>query len=64
MDEKRKAYLYKTRERIRELQRLRQKRYRKKRGSIKNLQFHHTDYKLNKGITLCSICHYKTHHLN
>lgn len=30
-------------------------------GSLENLEFHHTDYKRNKGITLCKNCHNNTH---
>ena len=30
-------------------------------GTIINLEFHHTDYKNNIGVTLCKQCHIKTH---
>jgi hypothetical protein len=30
-------------------------------GATKNLEFHHTDYKLKKGFTLCSDCHKQLH---
>lgn len=30
-------------------------------GSIENLNFHHTNYKKNKGKTLCKDCHLKEH---
>ena len=30
-------------------------------GSTENLEFHHTDYKENKGFTLCRTCHRKKH---
>ena len=30
-------------------------------NSTENLHLHHTNYKKNEGITLCSICHYKIH---
>ncbi|MEK6860369.1 MAG: hypothetical protein AABY07_00220 [Nanoarchaeota archaeon] len=30
-------------------------------GSLEHLEFHHTDYENNKGLTLCRDCHYKVH---
>lgn len=30
-------------------------------GSEENLEFHHTDYEKNKGLTLCRKCHKKEH---
>ena len=30
-------------------------------GSIENLEFHHTNYKLQEGITLCMPCHRQLH---
>ena len=31
-------------------------------GTIEDLNFHHTNYERNEGITLCKECHYKTHY--
>jgi hypothetical protein len=30
-------------------------------GSERNLQFHHTNYERNEGITLCAVCHKALH---